>query len=274
MVDGSSVGRIDPAAYGINRSDEYMANFDRWFCDLVGRPISILELGIQRGGSLRYWHDLFPRGQVIGLDLNPSPVHDPDNGITAYQGFQQDTALLDRIRKETAPDGFDVIIDDASHMGAYTAQSFWHLFPNHLKPRGFYILDDWACAYLPSWADGHAYTAREVTARGEPGTAETVRRLVRSSARSAMGPLEKYPQVERHLRSLYSKAEGATMTSKFPSHDYGMAGVVKQIIDSAAAEDLVDGATTVEYGYRPRLIERIEVTRIQTLVVRGDRITP
>jgi hypothetical protein len=34
---------------------------------------------------------------------------------------------LDRIAGERAPDCFDIIIDDASHIAEFTKISFWHL---------------------------------------------------------------------------------------------------------------------------------------------------
>jgi hypothetical protein len=47
------------------------------------------------------------------------------------------------IADNVAPEGFDIIIDDASHIGELTKTAFWHLFDNHLKPNGLYAIEDW-----------------------------------------------------------------------------------------------------------------------------------
>jgi hypothetical protein len=47
--------------------------------------------------------------------------------IRFYQGSQDDEALLDPLAKECAPDGFDIVIDDASHIGKLARVSFCNL---------------------------------------------------------------------------------------------------------------------------------------------------
>ena len=71
-----------------------------------------------------------------------------------FAGDQADTALLSRIAAEVAPEGFDLIIDDCSHIGALTKTSFWHLFDRHLKPGAIYVIEDWATGYWDWWPDG------------------------------------------------------------------------------------------------------------------------
>ena len=61
---------------------------------------------------------------------------------------------MSRVANETAPDGFDIIIDDASHIGEFTKRSFWYLFDHHLKPGGLYVIEDWLTGYVDNWPDG------------------------------------------------------------------------------------------------------------------------
>src|SRR5438309_8699047 len=60
---------------------------------------------------------------------------------------------------ETAPEGFDVIIDDCSHIGELTRISFWHLFEHHLKPGGLYVIEDWSTGYWDSWFRSEEHTS-------------------------------------------------------------------------------------------------------------------
>ncbi len=221
--------RVDRARYDTDKSANYLANYEHELGHLYDEPVAILELGVQRGGSLLLWRDLFPAAQVAGLDLNPVSVPDDTGRVHVYQGFQQETEVLDAIRSEVAPEGFDIVIDDASHIGQYTSESFWHIFPRHLKPGGIYVLEDWPCGYDDDWPDGKAPpTAVPSTSTGR---VEALRKRVRAAARPLAARLERHPELRRRLERLYMRAEGTTLQSRFPSHDYGMVGVAKRLVD-------------------------------------------
>jgi hypothetical protein len=126
--------------------------YEQLFAPLRDRPLRLLELGVDRGGSLKMWRDYFPSGSIVGLDAEEISLD--EERIRVYRGLQQDTALLDRIGAECAPDGFDVIIDDASHIGELTRTSFWHLFTRWLAPGGIYAIEDWGTGYWRDWPDG------------------------------------------------------------------------------------------------------------------------
>ncbi len=103
------------------------------------------------------WRDFFPQGTIIGLDSAHVVIDDTSGRIHQYTGLQQDTELLDRIIRERAPNGFDVIIDDCSHIAADARMSFWHLFPKYVRTGGLYIIEDWATGYWDTWPDGKKY---------------------------------------------------------------------------------------------------------------------
>lgn len=152
---------LDASGYDTDKAahTHYLRNYEECFRDLLDRDVRLLELGVYRGGSLLLWRDYFERGLVVGLDINPVEINDPTGRIRIYQGEQQDTLLLDRIARECAPEGFDVIIDDCSHVGQLTRASFRHLFDRHLKPGGLYVIEDWGTGYWDSWPDGVRYRA-------------------------------------------------------------------------------------------------------------------
>lgn len=135
----------------------FLENYEEIFQPLADRPIALLELGIHEGGSLRQWRQFFPHGMIAGLDIHPAPSFDEDDRVRVYQGRQEDTDLLDRIAAEVAPSGFDIVIDDCSHIAELTRASFWHLFEHHLKPGGVYVIEDWGTGFWSSWPDGQRY---------------------------------------------------------------------------------------------------------------------
>ena len=154
-----TAGLIELAArggYPTDKSAAYLRAYEPFLAPLRDRDVRLLELGVLSGGSLQLWRDYFPRGVIAGLDVEPASVEDPSGRIRVFRGEQQDTDLLDRIARELAPGGFDVVIDDASHLGDLTRTSFWHLFEHHLRAGGVYVIEDWGTGYWPSFPDGRA----------------------------------------------------------------------------------------------------------------------
>jgi hypothetical protein len=123
--------------------------------------------------------------------------------IRTFQGSQGDTDFLSRIAVETAPDGFDIIIDDASHRAELTKMAFWHLFTRHLKPGGLYVIEDWGTGYWDDWPDGKSF---------EPQLPE----------------------------------QNCDIQRYFASHNYGMVGFIKQLVDEQGARALTRRKLTGE----------------------------
>jgi SAM-dependent methyltransferase len=200
---------FDRQTYDTDKIHGILEIYEPLFRPFAGEAIKLLELGVRTGGSLYLWRDYFPRGTIVGLDINPVRVEDPEGRIHVYQGDQQDPALLSRVAAEQAPDGFDLIIDDASHLGAPTRTSFWHLFDRHLKPGGLYAVEDWGTGYWDTWPDGRNYRPRP---------------RWRARALALLHRLRLLPRISFH------------------THAYGMVGFVKQLIDEQGAAELTRGA--------------------------------
>lgn len=208
----------------------YLRNYEDYFSPLLGREICLLELGVYHGGSLLLWRDYFDKGLIAGLDINPVTIEDAGDRIRVYQGEQQNTELLDRIARECAPEGFDVIIDDCSHVGELTRISFWHLFDKHLKSGGIYVIEDWGTGYWDSWTDGVRYRRAEGHAFSSFNY-----RLSRGLTRLHNSSVAKQLSVLRWLVSMLKKI---LLWRRFESHDFGMVGFVKELIDECGMADI------------------------------------
>lgn len=143
--------------YDTDKSLEYLKNYEIFFKKFKNKKIVLLELGIFHGGSLKLWNDYFSEGIICGLDMNKIDLNFDSDRVFVYQGNQDDSELLDRIAEEKASEGFDIIIDDASHIGNITRRSFNHLFHRYLKKGGIYVIEDWGTGYWDSWPDGKKY---------------------------------------------------------------------------------------------------------------------
>jgi SAM-dependent methyltransferase len=131
--------------------------YDFYFRDLAGKPITLLELGVHSGESLKTFATYFKNGEIIGVDIDDRGTDfSAFSNIMFVVGDQRDEAQLAQICMAHAPNGLDVIIDDASHYGTWSLTSYNALFP-HLKPGGLYIVEDWATDYWDDWADGSRF---------------------------------------------------------------------------------------------------------------------
>ena len=147
----------------------YLDIYDAFLGNLRAAPVSLLELGVAMGGSLEIWSGAFPRGHIVGVDLKTPLVPKPGGtghmpyqfqgeNISFCQGSQDDAAFLGAVSQKHAPGGWDIIIDDCSHIGKLTLASFQILFPL-LKPGGFYFLEDWGAGYWHNFPDGRIFDA-------------------------------------------------------------------------------------------------------------------
>ena len=52
---------------------KYIENYDSIFRDFRYKIISVMEIGVQEGYSLRMWRDYFARARIIGIDIKDCP---------------------------------------------------------------------------------------------------------------------------------------------------------------------------------------------------------
>jgi len=186
-------------------SGGYLDNYSKYFSPLKNNEVCLLELGVLKGGSLKLWKEYFKQGKIIGIDFKLQDNIDEER-IKTYEGRQEDTDFLDKISNINAPEGYDIIIDDCSHYGNLTKASFWHLFNNHLKSGGIYVIEDWGTGYWDMWPDGKCYNENSF----------------------------KITKLEKFRSKLFkNKAE-----FRIRSHDYGLVGFVKELIDEVGIGDI------------------------------------
>jgi hypothetical protein len=135
----------------------YTQHYQRYFHPIRNKPLNILEIGVggyadsaKGGGSLRMWKAYFPKSRIVGIDLyDKTSLSEPR--IDIRQCDQTDEECLTRIAAEYG--GFDIIIDDGSHLSEHVIATFKILFPL-LRPNGFYAIEDTQTSYWPGWGGG------------------------------------------------------------------------------------------------------------------------
>lgn len=215
---------VHDLALAKNENLHYFPVYEELLGPLRQKPLHLLELGVADGASLQHWESWLPQASITGADIRPCKAVFPSGRVRTYVGEQQDTALLDRIARERAPEGFDVIIDDASHIGQLTRLSFWHLFTHHLKPGGYYVIEDWGTGYWPEYPDGARLHQRPIDFAWHE---------------KALNRLHALPLIRRvvPLRKLVGWARWNMVKSRHPSHMRGMVGFIKELVDECGIED-------------------------------------
>ena len=132
----------------------YAQHYEAHFARLRHKRLNLLEIGIggyddpQLGGeSLLVWKHYFPRARIYGLDIHPKHGID-EHRIRAIQGSQADAELLRRVSAEVG--GFDIVIDDGSHLNEHVIATFEVLFPL-LHEGGMYVVEDTQTSYWPAF---------------------------------------------------------------------------------------------------------------------------
>lgn len=132
--------------YGTDKSSlrhSYLPLYEHHLAPYRDKPITLLELGVLDGASLKMWRDWLPNATIIGLD-HKQVIDIP--GCTVLQGEQDDPDTIERVAQHGP---FDVIIDDASHISSKTIVSFELLY-DHLQPGGLYVIEDLHSSYWPN----------------------------------------------------------------------------------------------------------------------------
>lgn len=125
----------------------YLPHYERIAAEL-GDDAAVCEVGVYQGASLEMWRELFPFGVVAGVDIDPASAWPPD---TARVVMSQDDPGLREAVSVHAPGGYDLIVDDASHIGSLTQATFGLLWPL-VKPGRYYVVEDWTSALgLAEW---------------------------------------------------------------------------------------------------------------------------
>ena len=129
--------------------DIYTENFSKY----KNKKITILEIGVLNGGSLKMWQNYFSSNSlIVGIDIIPRCKKFEKDNIKIYIGDQTDKNFLGSVIKEIGKP--DIIIDDGGHTSNQQIISFDYLF-KYLNNQGIYLVEDTHSSYHPNFQDRH-----------------------------------------------------------------------------------------------------------------------
>lgn len=134
--------------------NSYLDYYDEALASIKDKDISMLEVGVQNGGSLETWSSYFKNGRsFIGCDIDPNCAHlkyeDPRINIVIGDVNSQET--YNKITSINS--SFDLVIDDGSHQSIDIINAFINYF-GLVRPGGRYIIEDSHCLYMKEFGGG------------------------------------------------------------------------------------------------------------------------
>lgn len=113
----------------------YTQVYEKYFLPLRYKKVSILELGVACGCSLKMWANYFTDATVVGIDIREECA----NLCKSYGNIH---IIVHDATKLLSDKEFDIIIDDASHNEVDIYKAFNNLWPK-VKKGGYYCIEDY-----------------------------------------------------------------------------------------------------------------------------------
>ena len=135
----------------------FLEIYSNYFKDYKDKEINILEIGIDKGESLKIWRKYFTSAKICGIDI--IDIKFQIEGVDLIRANQTDEKTLKEICDKY--NGFDIIIDDGGHYSKQIIISLNFLF-DYLKDDGLYIIEDLQTSYFPRF-DGSRLNLKKKT---------------------------------------------------------------------------------------------------------------
>jgi cephalosporin hydroxylase len=130
----------------------YFPIYERYFNQFINQSITLLEIGVFKGGSLQMWKNyLGPYCKIIGIDIDPRCKQFEEDQIDIRIGDQSNPSFLKSIITDYP--NIDIIIDDGSHIMNHVIKSFNTLYP-YLNNNGIYLIEDMHTSYWDEYEGG------------------------------------------------------------------------------------------------------------------------
>lgn len=141
MADQISLDKIG-LRFGTDKAStghDYLSFYEKFLSPLRNLQLSILEVGVLGGASLKTWESYFPNAKVTGADIVPASKRFEGGRVGIEILDQSNIQELTQLALNHGP--FDIVIEDGSHMCEHQITTLKTLFP-FVKSDGIYIVED------------------------------------------------------------------------------------------------------------------------------------
>lgn len=149
---------FDEVTHSSDKWENYFGVYERFLPDSVREQITLVEVGVQNGGSLEMWskHFKYMAKSIIGIDVDPecAKLKYDDPIIEVVIGDQSKPEFWDDFLVKHPK--IDVFIDDGGHFCDAQILTFEKVFPK-MPIGGIYICEDVHSSYMPYNGGGLRY---------------------------------------------------------------------------------------------------------------------
>lgn len=142
-----NVGRV------IHKWQHYFEIYERHFARYRGRPVTVVEIGVFKGGSLQMWKHYFgPQARIVGIDIDPACERFAEEQVEILIGSQEDREFLRSVAQRIPV--IDILIDDGGHRMQQQIVTFEELFPK-VAADGVFLCEDLHTSYWKEYGGGY-----------------------------------------------------------------------------------------------------------------------
>jgi hypothetical protein len=125
----------------------YTKHYEKIIDDLGGKnaPLTIAEIGIACGASLRMWANYLPNAKIDGYDIQSECAK-------LCRDLPSVSITISDPRKVDKDAAYDLVIDDGSHIAEDVLGVLAHCW-RWVKPGGYYVIEDMGCTYNDGYRD-------------------------------------------------------------------------------------------------------------------------
>ena len=115
--------------------------YEKEFSRFKDESITLIEIGVNHGGSMRLWNEYFTNAEIYGLDICKTDVADFLEYYPKYSNLHyMITNAYDYEVSKTLPE-YDIFIDDGPHTIQTQILSL-DLYLNKMKHNGVFVIED------------------------------------------------------------------------------------------------------------------------------------
>jgi hypothetical protein len=124
----------------------YTKHYERIIGELGGKnaPLSVGEIGVACGASLRMWANYLPKAKIEGFDIRPECAN-------LCKDLPNVTITISDPRQVNRDGQYDLLVDDGSHISEDIVDTLVHC-QTWVRKGGFYVIEDMGCTYNERYA--------------------------------------------------------------------------------------------------------------------------
>jgi hypothetical protein len=158
-MDDAKEKFIDAYERSPHPTHKHSAYFDAYpnlLAPYVGKSVTLVEVGLFKGGSLFMWREfLGSQARIIGIDIEPTAVKWRQFGFEIFIGDQEDPKFWEEFFCSVGQ--VDVLVDDGGHENTQQISTVVNTI-DFIRDGGLLIIEDTHCSYRKDFGNPHPFS--------------------------------------------------------------------------------------------------------------------